>query len=551
MVNIESHGAGKRDYIGRQAAADSGYTRRWRRHCDTTMQLALADSLPIYLTSEVRQIEALAASLQPAPALMERAGLAAAELARDHLLASGRSVLVLAGPGNNGGDGFVVARHLKSWWFQVTVLFTGDRARLSDDAAAAHDAWLAAGGQNVTELPRRPVDLVVDALFGIGLERDIAGRHAELIDFVNRQRAPVLAIDIPSGLHADTGRTLGCAVRAAHTITFIALKPGLFTLDGPDLCGEVHLCDLGLDAQALRPASGALLAEHCVTAVLPRRPRNSHKGTFGSVGIVGGATGMTGAALLAGRAALKLGAGRVYVGLVGSDAPSLDVAQPELMLRIASEVLAMEGLSCLVLGPGLSESVAAFDAVERALQAEGPVVIDADALNLIGRHGELRDACVGRTAPTILTPHPAEAARLLQSATTQVQADRITAARELAARYRSHVVLKGNGTVIAQPDGRYAINPSGNPGLASAGMGDALSGFLGALVAQGAAPEQAVPAAVYLHGVAADRLWQERSGPVGMTASEIIDAARAVLNEAIYQTRPGGPVNPTSAGIHT
>jgi hydroxyethylthiazole kinase-like uncharacterized protein yjeF len=496
--------------------------------------MVAAHFLPIYSTADVRRIEALASAQAGPLPLMERAGLAAAELTRDRLLAGKKSILVVAGPGNNGGDGFVLARHLKSWWYDVAVLFTGERARLSADAAAAHDAWLAAGGRLLTTPPPRPFDLVVDALFGIGLEREISGRYAELIEYIDRQPGTVLAIDIPSGLHADSGRVLGRAVHADHTVTFIALKPGLLTLDGPDHCGQLHVRDLDLAVEALTEAPGRLITSQVLTQALAPRALNSHKGTFGSVGIVGGATGMTGAALLAGRAALKLGAGRVYVGFLGSDAPRLDVLQPELMLRTASEVLAMDGLSCMVLGPGLSQSVAAFDAVEQALQATVPVVVDADALTLLGMHAQLQEIGASRSAPTILTPHPAEAARLLQTSTGEVQQDRVHAAGQLAQRYRAHVILKGLGTVVAPPDGKFYINPSGNPGLASAGMGDALCGILGALLAQGAAPEPAACAAVFLHGHAADRLRQQISGPVGLTASEVIDAARAALNEAIY-----------------
>jgi hydroxyethylthiazole kinase-like uncharacterized protein yjeF len=505
--------------------------------------MVAASSLPVYLTADVRRIEALAGAQADPPPLMERAGLAAAELARDRLLVASRSVLVLAGPGNNGGDGFVLARHLKAWWYRVAVVFTGERARLSGDAAAAHDAWLAAGGTIASELPDGDFDLVVDALFGIGLERDVGGRYAELIEYIDRQPGAVLAIDIPSGLHADSGRVLGRAVRADHTITFIALKPGLLTLEGPDHCGELHVRDLGLAVEALVPAPGRAIPPEVLTRVLRPRALNTHKGTFGSVGIVGGATGMTGAALLAGRAALKLGTGRVYVGFLGSDAPRLDILQPELMLRTASEVLAMDGLSSVVLGPGLSQSIAAFDAVKQALQLPVPLVVDADALNLLGMHAELQEICNARAAPTILTPHPAEAARLLQTGTAEVQQDRVRAARDCAARYRAHVALKGMGTVIARPDADFAINTSGNPGLASAGMGDALCGILAALLAQGAPVELATSAAVFLHGHAADRLWARVGGPLGMTATEVIDAARAALNEAIYRDTATSPIS--------
>ena len=268
-----------------------------------------ANSLPVYLTADVRRIEALAGAQPDPPRLMECAGLAAAEFARDRLLTASKSVLVLAGPGNNGGDGFVLARHLRSWWYRVTVVFTGERTRLSEDAAAAHDAWLAAGGTISSQLPDGGFDLVVDALFGIGLEREITGRYVELIEYVDRQPGTVLALDIPSGLHADSGSVLGRAVRADHTMTFIALKPGLLTLEGPDHCGELHVRDLGLAVEALVPAPGHVIRSQVLTRVLTPRALNTHKGSFGSVGIVGGATGMTGAALLAGRAALKLGTG--------------------------------------------------------------------------------------------------------------------------------------------------------------------------------------------------------------------------------------------------
>ena len=492
-------------------------------------------ALPIYPVAELRAIEQAAMAARPVPGLMQRAGLAAAELARERLLEGKKSVLVLAGPGNNGGDGFVLARHLKAWWYRVALVFTGERARLAPDAAAAYDDWLAAGGDVAHELPTGEFDLVVDALFGIGLEREIGGRDAQLIEWINRQRAPVLALDIPSGLHADTGRVLGMAVEAEHTVTFIALKPGLLTLDGPDHAGEIHVRDLGLAVEALRPAHGRMTGNDALGSVLPPRRRNSHKGTYGSVGIVGGAPGMGGAALLTGRAALALGAGRVYLGMLDSDAPGMDVGQPELMLRRANEVLANAQLTCMVIGPGLGQSPQARSAVAVALERDLPLVLDADALNLIGAHDGLRDVCRARHAPTLLTPHPAEAARLLQVGTAEIQGDRVAAALRIAADYGAATVLKGVGSVLAFPDGRWWINASGNPGLASAGMGDVLAGILGALLAQGTLSDKALLAGVHLHGAAADALLPEHGGPIGMTGAEVIAAARVLLNRAVYR----------------
>jgi len=492
-------------------------------------------SLPIYLTDEIRRIETLAGE-GAQPPLMQRAGLAAAELARALIADSRRPILVFAGPGNNGGDAFVVASHLMQWWHRVSVVFAGDPQRLSADARAAFDGWCKASGEVLTAppFPGSGLALVVDGLFGIGLQRELDGPYAEWVDYINGQTAPVLALDVPSGLHSDTGRVMGRAVRADHTMTFIALKPGLLTLDGPDQCGRVHIAELELDVERSIAAPGRTIGAALLSQCLPRRPANSHKGTFGSAGIVGGAPGMYGAALLAGRAALKLGAGRVYVGMLDASNARVDPLQPELMLREADDVLGMQDLSCLVLGPGLSRSDGAKQCVMRALSLDVPIVIDADALNLLGGDTSLQEACRNRHAPTLLTPHPAEAARLRQATTAEIQRDRIGAARTLAQQYRAWVALKGAGTVIAAPDARYYINTSGNPGLGSAGMGDVLSGIIGALLSQGASPQDAICASVHLHGAAADALKTEHGGPIGMTGSEVTDAARALLNRAIY-----------------
>jgi hydroxyethylthiazole kinase-like uncharacterized protein yjeF len=457
---------------------------------------------PVYLCEDIRRIERAAGEAEPA--LMERAGAAAAGLAATLAGDKGKDILVLAGPGNNGGDARVVARLLEERFFRVTVATRRD------------------------EIAEKPWGIVIDGLFGIGLGRDLAGAHATLVEYANRQRCPVLALDIPSGLHADTGRVLGCAVRATHTITFIALKPGLLTLDGPDHCGEVVVADLNLPVAKLVAPSAWVAGPELFANLLKPRPRNFHKGMAGSVAILGGAVGMSGAALLAGRAALKLGAGRVYVGLL-DDKISLDAQNLELMLRHPDDALGQD-LDALVVGPGLGQGERAGTLVGAALASDLPCVLDADALNLIAEDPGLRQACARRSADTLLTPHPAEAARLLAAHTADVQADRVKAAKMLSGNLNAHVLLKGNGSILVARDGHWFINASGNPGMASAGMGDVLAGMLGALLAQRFSGESALVLGVHLHGAAADALVKDGIGPVGLTASELIDAARRQWN---------------------
>jgi hydroxyethylthiazole kinase-like uncharacterized protein yjeF len=450
---------------------------------------------PICLIEDIRRIEQAAGD---AP-LMERAGAAAAEVAAR--MTTGKDVLILAGPGKNGGDARIVAERLKERFFRVEI------------------------ATRRSEIPEKSWALVVDGLFGIGLAREVEGEYAALIGYMNHQRCPVLALDIPSGLHADTGRILGHAVRATRTVTFIALKPGLLTLDGPDHCGEIDVATLDLDL----PAGNAWVAERTMfSGVLKRRPRNFHKGMAGSLAILGGARGMTGAALLAGRAALKLGAGRVYVGLL-DEAMALDPSAPELMLRHPDDALGQD-LDAIVAGPGLGEGERAETLLGAALASDLPCVLDADALNLIAENEDLRHACARRTAETLVTPHPAEAARLLAMRTADVQADRVKAAKILASNLNAHVVLKGTGSILVARDGHWFINTSGNPGMASAGMGDVLAGILGALLAQRYSGEASLVLGTQLHGAAADALVKAGVGPVGLTASEVIDAARREWN---------------------
>ncbi len=484
----------------------------------------------LYRSPTLRQIETACAD-QP---LMQRAGAAAAawgaELAGD----GGLPILVLAGPGNNGGDALEAARLLRERFFDVRVVCVADPARLPADAAAARERFLQAGGACLAAIPEEGRwGLIVDGIFGIGLARAPEGVYADWIAAANalrrRDGCPLLALDAPSGLDADSGRAWAPAAAASHTLTFIAGKPGLRTGDGPDLCGELRVAPLALEAEAIAAPDGELVERALFAAHLLPRRRNSHKGSFGSAGVVGGAHSMVGAAFLAGRAALKLGAGRVYLGLLDPQGPTVDPVQPELMLR-RPEAVVEAGLTALACGPGLGSSLQANELLDRAIHAEIPLVLDADALNLVALDPALQAAVAARQAPTLLTPHPVEAARLLDCDAAEVQADRIGAAAEIAWRLDSLVALKGCGTVVATAKSRWWINTTGNPGLASAGTGDVLTGIILSLLAQGWPAEAALLAAVHLHGAAADRLAAQGTGPIGLTAGEVIDAARSLFN---------------------
>ncbi|MCK6391037.1 MAG: NAD(P)H-hydrate dehydratase [Azonexus sp.] len=482
------------------------------------------------LASTLRRLEQRYADC----ALMQRAGLAAAEFALNVRVDRAGPVLVLAGPGNNGGDAIEAARVLRERQIEVCVVLAGDPDRLPPDAAAAYARFCAAGGETLSAIPPQPRwCLIIDGLFGIGLSRAPDASIVALIQSANalaqRECCPLLALDCPSGLNADTGSVPGAVIAATHTLTFISGKPGLLTADGPDHCGEIHLATLDIAPDAETPADGSVITTTLFADRLTPRRRNSHKGSFGSVGMLGGSHSMVGAALLAGRAALKLGAGRVYLGLLTPDAPTVDPLQPELMLR-AVDTLFEADLQTLVCGPGLGQTGEAIQYVNQALESSLPLVLDADALNLLAVDGHLAGNLLNRAAPAILTPHPAEAARLLACSVSDIQQDRILSAIELARRFASPVALKGCGTVIATVDGRWWINTTGHPGMATAGMGDVLCGLIAALLAQGWPAEQALLAAVHLHGAAADHLWHHGVGPIGLTAGEIIDAARAVFN---------------------
>jgi hydroxyethylthiazole kinase-like uncharacterized protein yjeF len=464
--------------------------------------------------------------------LMERAGAAAFALLRQRWPAA-RRVAVLVGAGNNGGDGYVIARLALDAGLSVSVLSLGDQGRLCDEARSAAEAYAGAGGQVAPfrELPTE-TDLIVDALLGTGLERPVEGDWADAIARVNQHPAPVLAVDIPSGLHADTGRVLGIAIDADATISFIGLKQGMFTGQGRDHCGAIRFD--GLKVPAAIYATEVLSARRTdwpkANGLLPRRRASAHKGDCGRVLIIGGAPGTTGAARLAGEAALRAGAGLVTVATHPTHAPVLNLTRPELMVHAVADPIALDpvlaGADVIAVGTGLGQGVWGAtllgDLLDRVQLRGRPMVVDADALNLLARAQRQRD-------DWILTPHPGEAARLLDVDTAEVEHDRFAAARALQHRFGGVVVLKGAGTLVQGPGHRpIAVCSQGNPGMASGGMGDALTGIIAALLAQGLDLEEAAEAGVCLHAAAGDHA--AVAGQRGLLASDLIGALRETLS---------------------
>ena len=489
------------------------------------------NALAVLTTPELRAVEQRAIT---GPSLMERAGRAVADCARRMAADTGAPILVVAGPGNNGGDAWVAAAHLAESFHRVVVLDVAGRAPKASEARAAKERFAASGGSIVREWPALKPALIVDGLLGIGLDRAVEAPLDDVIARMNAAGAPILAIDVPSGVDSDTGAVRGTAVRAARTITFIAHKVGLLTGDGLEHRGALELDDLGsLGAFVSR---GSLLTPEVASQWIAPRAVNSHKGDFGSLAVIGGNRGLVGAALLAARAGLLCGAGKVRAGLLSPDGPSVDLVHPELMLGTVDDALASD---VVVAGPGAGQSpsatsVSMFDrtVLPALFNAAKPIVLDADALNAVAFNAALEsDLAARRKGPTILTPHPGEAARLLHKPNAEVNGDRLAAAFSLAKRFNAHVVLKGAGSICASPDGSWSINTTGNPGLASGGSGDVLAGIVGAMLAQGLETMKALQLAVCLHGAAADDCVAKGIGPAGLTASEVALSARRVMND--------------------
>jgi len=485
----------------------------------------------LYRAQDLRELDRIAVTDMGIPGytLMTRAGTAALHLLRKSWPRA-RNVVMVCGIGNNGGDGFVLARLAHEGGAQVEVLLLGEAASLRGDARRACEAMLKAGVQVSPFVAERwpEADVVVDAIFGTGLDREVSGLHREAIIVMNRQPAPVLSLDIPSGLHTDTGTALGVAVRASKTLTFIGLKQGLFTGQGPDYGGEIYFDGLEVPAEIYQkvPAPAFRVASTLMQSLLPPRARIAHKGHHGHVLVVGGEQGMAGAVRLAGEAAARVGAGLVSMATHPAHAAALTAARPELMCHglVDSEALSalLDKVSVLAVGPGLGCAEWGRQLFGAVLESTLPMVVDADALNLLAQEPLRRNHW-------ILTPHPGEAARLLNVTAGEVQADRWQAVRELHKRYGGVVILKGAGTLVCNGHEPLALSDTGNPGMAAGGMGDVLTGVIAGLLAQGLNPWQAALAGVYLHGCAGDAA-AARDGERGLMAGDLMGPLHRLVN---------------------
>jgi NAD(P)H-hydrate epimerase len=500
----------------------------------------------------------------PGLVLMENAGRSLVQIILDRFFPlRGKNICIFAGRGNNGGDGFVAARYLHKEGCSVCVyllspthLVAGD-ARInleicqklhipivevleSQDAENHKSDWLQA-------------DLIVDALLGTGLNAEVRGLYAEVIQVINQLRAPKVAVDIPSGLDSDRGVPLGTCIKADLTITFGLPKLGQVIYPGREYVGDLHVVDISIPWQVIiaQELQHALLESHELTLPAPRKA-DSHKGHFGHLLVVAGSPGKTGAAAMASEAAVRVGAGLVTLGVPKSLNPILEVKLTEVMTEPLAEnvdgvlgpealkglLKIMESKTALALGPGLSTLEGPSELIcELLLTSSIPVVIDADGLTIVAKNPDVlkRAKC-----PLILTPHPGEMARLMGISVPQVQADRVGVSRLLAQEFGVIAVLKGAATLVALPDGHLFVNPTGNPGMATGGMGDILTGLIGGLLAQGVEPAEAAKSAVFMHGLAGDRCAQ-KWGPAGYLATDLLPEIPSLLAELGEKRRPQRP----------
>lgn len=480
----------------------------------------------------------------PGLELMEHAGHACMEaIFHEFGYTGGKRAVIFAGRGNNGGDGYVIARLLLQSGWQVRVFILAERDRIVGDAAinleqlppAVVSYHTVAGGlAGLHEEELRQADVIVDALLGTGLNSEVSGIQREAVELINASGRPVLAVDIPSGIHGTTGRAMGCAVRADVTVTFACAKLGHVLYPGADCTGRLVVADIGIPADLVAEADGCeFLTADSVRPLVRRRDRQAHKGRFGHCLIVAGSAGKTGAAALAANSAVRTGSGLVTLAVAESINPILEIKTTEAMTVPLPEAgnghLAMSALGAieqvipgknvLAVGPGLGQHPATVALVQTLVKSTVlPLVLDADGLNALARDaGILRNK---KSTAMVLTPHPGEMARLLGVSVANVEADRIGTAGAFACTFGVHVVLKGARTIIATPDGSLAVNGSGNPGMASGGMGDVLTGIICSLLGQGYSARDACCLGVFIHGFAAD-LVAEAKGEIGMNAGDV------------------------------
>ena len=488
----------------------------------------------LYTAAHTRELDRVAIEECGIPGirLMSRAGRAAFELLQA-IWPEGCPLAIFCGTGNNGGDGFVVAALAHDRGIPVTVYQVGDGGKIGGDAATARQAAVDAGVDIRPFAGDEELDscVVVDALLGTGLSGEVRGDYLAAIDAVNSGGAPVLAIDIPSGLCSDTGRRLGVAVDADVTITFIGVKQGLLTGDAPDCCGELHFADLGVPAKVYEkvPVDAYRLELEQELEALPPLTLTAHKGQFGHALVIGGELGYAGAALMAAESAGRCGAGLVSAATRTVNLPALLSRRPEVMAHGVEARGDLDALldraTAVAVGPGLGQNAWSEQMLQRSLETDLPLVVDADALNLLAQGIGVSDP---RRGGWILTPHPGEAARLLQSDTAAVQADRFAAVRELQSRYGGVALLKGAGTLVCDGESVH-VCPYGNPGMASGGMGDVLSGILVALLAQGLDLRDAACLGVCLHAAAADLAAE--GGMRGLLATDLMPFLRGLLDD--------------------
>ncbi|MGI5912295.1 MAG: NAD(P)H-hydrate dehydratase [Syntrophomonadaceae bacterium] len=491
----------------------------------------------------------------PSIVLMENAGLRTLEVIEEILGGSkNRSIIILAGKGNNGGDGLVVARHLINSGAEVKVFITGQADQLSNDCRINYEILRRMGAEilplineedlNSFILALVNVDLIVDALYGTGLKGSLNQFDSQVVNMVNWCRIPVVAVDIPSGIEADTGRVHGAAIKAKHTVTFARPKVGLVLEPGKDYTGTLSVADISIPKTLLTSSSlkTNLINDYLVQSFLKPRYSESHKGTYGHALVIGGSIGMVGAVMMAAMAALRAGAGLVTAAIPESLTKVVDSSLMEVMTAplaetgqsaIAPEALpAIENLlgtvSVCAIGPGMSRYREATAIVRFVLERAGiPVVIDADGLNALQDNIAILK---GRQIPIVLTPHPGEMARLTGKTIEEIQSNRLEVARKFACEWGVTLVLKGNKTVIANPSGEAFINITGNPGMATGGSGDVLCGIITGLIAQGLKPQDAAFIGVYLHGLAGDKA-AEVKGERGLIAGDLIDFLPEVIRQ--------------------